>query len=143
MLVEQVKAIANSLGLIYKGGDDFWLNLTDYEPDDEKDFSERKKYVFLRPTTERGNVNPYGSIESSITECQIVLSVRSKISDESFDWKYDTHIKKLKPIAKSIVEGFSFCDGFTLKSYSLDMVTDAYDTNMDGYLIKMSVEFEE
>ena len=143
MLVEKIKQIAEDLGLIYKGGDDFWLNLGDYPEDDHLDFAQRAKYIFLRPTTERGNVNPFGAVESTFTDCQIVLAVRSRISDQSFDWKYDHHIKKLKPVAKSIVENFGFCDGHTLKSYSMDMVTDAYDTNMDGYLIKMSVEFEE
>lgn len=143
MLVQKVKEICNVKGLTYKGGDDFWLNLSDYPEDADLPFEERQKYVFLRPANEKGNINGYGAIESFDIDFNIVLAVRSKLSDESFDYKFDTHIKKLKPIARDFIESFSSCDGFLLKAFSMSIVTDVYDTNMDGYLIKILMEEQD
>lgn len=143
MLIEKAEEICEALGLIYKGGDDFWQNLGDYPEDSEKPFEQRNKYVFFRPGLEKGNVNGFGAIESFDIDSQLVLAVRSKLSDPTYEYKYETHIKPLKRIAKAFIEEFGLCDGYTLKSFSMIPVTDVYDTNMDGWMIKFVMQEED
>ena len=140
MLVERVKEICKSLGINYKGGDDFWLNISDYPVDEDKPFEERNKYLFFRPYKEDDIINSMGAIEGQSIKASVVLAVRSKISDSDWDYKYDRHIEPLKAIVNKFINSFGNCDNYLVKSVSKEIVTDMYDTNMDGWLVNFTLE---
>ena len=142
MLVEKINQIANEKGFVFKIGDEHWQNLLDAADDSNLPFEQRKKYLML--FSEKEN-RTYGeiSVKEDVRSCIFLLAVRSKISDPSFEYKYENHIAPLKELAREIEDNdFSICDDFTLKSFSIDnWKENYYDTNLDCVEVRITAEY--
>lgn len=141
MLVERLKEACDSIGWNFDYGKDFWQNLKDLPDDGSLPFNERAKYLMLLWRHREFILNDYGAIVGYTFNGEIVLSVRSKFSDPSFDYKYETHIKNLEIETEKIFDNFTSCEEWTIKKWGDDEVENEYDTNLDGLKIRFTVEF--
>jgi hypothetical protein len=151
MLVEKLKGIIdefnqrepNQTNNIWNFcyGNNEWQNLGDYPQDNNIDFALRKKYLLLLWKDRECILNNFGSIQGFTFTGDMILSVRSKISDPTYIYKYEQHIKNLHSISDNILNMFSHCDGFLIKRWKESEVIDAFDANMDGLKISFTIEF--
>lgn len=125
----------------FKCGPDAWQNLGDFPEDQSLPFEERKKYLMLLWQDRETKLGNYGSVQGYTFTGDMILSVRSKLSDPTYKYKYETHIKKLYSVSERIMNSFSDCDGFTVLRWKETEVTDVYDTNVDGLKISMTIEW--
>lgn len=150
MLVEKLKEIVSQFNTAtapnpkwnFKYGKDEWQNTGDYKEDHALPFFDRQKYLFLLWKDRGFVINKHGAVTGSKFEGEMVLLVRSKISDPTYDYKYETHIKNLEAETEKIYNSFSDCDGWTFTYWKETEVSNIYDTNMDGLKIKFTVEYE-
>lgn len=140
MLVEKIEEIANDLGWEFKYGKDHWQNMVDAEYDAGKPFNERNKFLQFLWKDRTGKMNPYGAEEGETFDGEFVLSVRSKISDESYDYKYQTHIKGLEALLQDMQSRINDCDGLTVKYWKETEVENLYDANMDGIKVTFKID---
>lgn len=142
MLVEKIKEIASTKGLDFKIGDEHWHNLIDAVDDVDLEFENKKVYLLLFSEKESRQYGNF-SVSKDDRNATFLLAVRSRISDPSFEFKYDNHIKPLKELARSIEEeNFLLCDDLSLKSYSIEEWRENYlDTNLDCVEVRVSVEY--
>jgi hypothetical protein len=155
MLVENLKLLISSLNqnipssTPLKGkwnfnyGKEHWQNLGDYVNDVHMDFIDRQKYLLLLWKDRSFVLNSQGGIQGYSYDGEMVLLVRSKISDPTYNYKYETHIKNLEGQTERLFNGFSDCDGWTIKSWKEVEVSNEFDTNLDGLKIRFTIEFEE
>lgn len=143
MLVEKIKEACNAINWKFNYGKDHWQNREDYPQDAELPFSERAKYFLLLWKDRNFVINEYGAVTGYDFEAEAVLCVRSKISDEDYNYKYETHISKLEKELEKVFEQFSDCDGWTIKKWREIEVENEYDTNMDGLKIRFTVSYAE
>lgn len=142
MLVESIKEIVNQFKWTFKYGNDYWQNRGDYPNDELLPFAERQKYLFLLWKDRGFIINKHGAINGTKYDGEMVLLVRSKISDPTYDYKYETHIKNLEAESERLYNSFSDCDGWTITAWKETEVENEYDTNMDGLKIKFTIEYE-
>ncbi len=149
MLVENLKNIVGSLNALtvepkwnFKYGKDEWQNLGDYQKDEELPFADRQKYLLLLWKDRGFTINKHGAITSYRYSGEMVLLVRSKFSDPTYEYKYETHIKNLEAESERIYNAFLECDGWSISAWSEIEVSNIYDTNMDGLKIKFSIDYE-
>jgi hypothetical protein len=140
MLVEKVESIAGALSLAFAYGKDGWQNMADHADDADQDFADRQKYCKLLWKDRTPTLNEFGAEEKEVFDGEMVLLVRSRISDPDYRHKYDTHIKGLEAIAKQFQNEFSDCDGLTVKYWKETEVSNMYDTNMDGLKVTFKIE---
>lgn len=124
-------------------GKEHWQNLGDYEEDSTMPFENRQKYLLLLWKDRTFALNNQRAVQGYSFDGEMVLLVRSKISDESYNYKYETHIKNLEAQAERLFNGFSDCDGWNIKNWKEIEVENEFDTNMDGLKIRFTIEFEE
>ncbi len=147
MLVESLKQIVSNfvtLGLHwhFEYGKEHWLNLGDYPEDGTLPFADRQKYLQLLWKDKDLTLNKHGGIEGYTYVGEMVLLVRSKLSDPDYDYKYETHIKNLETEALLLFNNILDCDGWTVKAWKEIEVENEYDTNMDGLKIRFTMEYE-
>lgn len=143
MLVEKLKQTAENLvNWNFNYGKEYWQNLGDYPDDANLPFSERQKYLLLLWKDRTFLLNNMGGVQGSIFTGEMVLLVRSKISDESYDYKYETHIKNLEAESEKLFHTFLNCEGWMIKTWKEIEVENEFDTNMDGLKITFTIEFE-
>lgn len=147
MLVESLKEIVNQFNIIglkwtFKYGKDDWQNKGDYPKDDQLPFVERQKYLFLLWKDRGFVINKHGAVAGTKYDGEMVLLVRSKISDPTYEYKYETHIKNLEGECERLYNAFLDCDGWLITSWRETEVSNIYDTNMDGLKIKFTIEYE-
>ncbi len=142
MLIERIKDIAEQLEYGFKYGADHWQNLGDWPDDAALPFEDRKKYLQLLWVDDADKINGHGATEGYTHDGQFVLSVRSKIGDASYEFKYETHIKSLKAELEKIKSEIGNCDGFLLKAWKATEVENLYDANMDGLKVTFKIETE-
>lgn len=154
MLVENLKEIVNNLNANvpaltplkgkwnFNYGKDHWQNLGDYVNDVQMDFEDRQKYLLLLWKDRNFVLNNFGGVQGYSFDGELVLLVRSKISDEDYNYKYETHIRKLEAEAEKLFNQFSDCDGWLIKNWKEIEVENEYDTNMDGLKIRFTIELE-
>lgn len=121
-------------------GKEYWQNLQDLPNDAEIPFAERNKYVLLLWQDVDPKFNEFGVVESNTITGELLLMVRSKISDEDYNYKYQTHIKNLHAESANMVENFSVCDDWLIKRWKQIEVENAFDTNLDGLKIQFTLE---
>ncbi|MHC0442323.1 hypothetical protein [Flavobacterium sp. 3-210] len=150
MLVESLKQIVSQFNTAtapnpkwtFKYGKDYWQNRGDYPPDELLPFVDRQKYLFLLWKDRGFAINKHGAISGTRYDGEMVLLVRSKFSDPTYDYKYETHIKNLEAESERVYNAFSDCDGWTITAWKETEVENEYDTNMDGLKIKFTIEYE-
>ena len=141
MLVEKIKEIVTNLtNWNFNYGKDHWQNREDYPNDGDLVFALRKKYLMLIYKDRTFGINSYGAIENYVFDGELVLMVRSKISDEDYNYKYETHIKNLELETEKLYNSFDDCEGWTIKSWKETEVENSYDANMDGIKIRFSMQ---
>lgn len=155
MLVDQLQEIINifnqgiSNQTPLKGkwnfdyGREYWQNLGDYAYDAELAFVDRQKYLLLLWKDREFKLNDNGSIQGYRFDGEMILLVRSKISDADYNYKYETHIKNLESQTEKLFNAFSDCDGWLIRSWKEVEVSNEFDTNMDGLKIRFTIEYED
>ena len=143
MLIEKLKQIATDRGLIEQVGDEHWHNLLDVVDDVDKAFIEKKVYMLIFNDKESIRFGDFGSVLEDNYSGVFLLAVRSRVSDPSFGFKYDNHIKPLKVLARDIRDNdFLTCDDMTLRTYSIEGWRENYlDTNLDCVEVKLTLEY--
>lgn len=141
MLVEELKSIAQSFDWKFDYGKEYWQNRGDFPEDENLPFEDRNKYLLLLWKDREFIINKYGAIEGVNFQGEMLFVVRSKISDPTYQYKYDTHIKKLEECTKSLFEAFSDCDGWKIKAWKETEVANRFDTCMDGLKINFTIEY--
>jgi len=121
-------------------GPNEWQNLGDYNDDGNLTFDERKKYLLLIWKNRTRILNDQGATEGYTYTGDLILSLRSKMQEASFQFKYDEHIKNLEMVSDRLEKEFGRCDNYTIKSWIETTVVDMFDTNMDGIKISFSIE---
>lgn len=147
MLVESLKLIVSQfvtqgLKWNFNYGKEHWQNLGDYKDDAELPFVDRQKYLLLLWKDRTFVVNKHGAVEGYTFDGEMVLLVRSKLSDPTYDYKYETHIKNLESETEKLFNAIPDCDGWTIKSWKESEVSNIYDANMDGLKIRFTFEYE-
>lgn len=147
MLVESLKQIvsqfvAQGLKWNFNYGKDHWQNTANYPDDAELPFAERQKYLLLLWKDRTFAVNKHGAVTGYTFDGEMVLLVRSKISDPTYDYKYETHIKNLETETEKLFNAIPDCDGWTIKAWKETEVENLYDANMDGLKIRFTFEYE-
>lgn len=150
MLVESLKQIISQFNSLtapnnkwtFNYGKEYWQNKGDYPKDEELPFAERQKYLFLLWKDRGFIINKNGAMIGTRYDGEMVLLVRSKISDPTYDYKYETHIKNLEAESERVYNSFLDCDGWTITAWKEIEVENEYDTNMDGLKIKFTVEYD-
>jgi len=142
MLVEKIKQIANTRNFKFMIGDEQWQNLIDAADDVDLPFEEKQVYLLLFQEKENRTYGDF-SVKDDTRSATFLLAVRSKISDPSFDFKYDNHIKPLKELAREIEDNdFGICDDMNLRSYSIEGWRENYlDANFDCVEVRLSIEY--
>lgn len=147
MLVESLKEIVSQfvvqgLKWNFNYGKEHWQNLGDHKDDAKLPFVDRQKYLLLLWKDRTFAVNKHGAVTGYTFDGEMVLSVRSRISDPTYDYKYETHIKNLEAETERLFNSIPDCDGWTIKSWKESEVSNIYDANMDGLRIRFTVEYE-
>jgi hypothetical protein len=148
MLVEKIKHIINQfenqgLNWDFNYGKEHWQNLKDFKLDAALPFQNRQKHLLLLWKDRTATLNNYGTEEGSVFDGEMVLLVRSKISEKDYNYKYETHIKNLESETKRLMNQLSTCDGWILKTWKEIEVENEFDTNLDGLKIRFTIEFHE
>lgn len=140
MLVEKIEAIAQALNWKFKYGKAHWQNLGDFPDDADLPFAERQKYLQLLWKDRTGILNGYGVEEGEVFDGEFVLAVRSRLTDPTYQYKYDTHIKGLELLLQDMQAAMMDCDGLTIKSWRETEVENLYDANMDGLKVTFRIQ---
>lgn len=140
MLVQKIEDIATARGFIFGIGGSHWHNLMDVVNDVALPFAQKQVYLLLFTEKESRNYGEF-SASSDKREAYFLLAVRSKVSDPSYKFKYDNHIKPLKELARDIEKmDFSICDDMSLATYSIEGWRENYlDTNLDCVEVRLTV----
>lgn len=142
MLVEKIKAIAADNGWTFTYGPEAWQNLKDHPLDDKVEFADRKKHLKLLWKDRSHKVDKYGTTYGYTFTGEMLLLVRSKISDSSYNYKYETHIKNLEVLSEVLKDSFSICEPFVVRNWVEIEVTDLFDNNLDGFKIKFTIDYD-
>lgn len=154
MLVERLKGIVGNFNSLipaatpllgkwnFNYGKEYWQNKGDYPLDAELPFAERQKYLLLLWKDRGFAINKHGAVTGYRYDGEMVLLVRSEISDPTYDYKYEIHIKNLEAESEKLFNAFLDCDGWTITTWKEIEVENEFDTNMDGLKIKFKLEYE-
>lgn len=140
MIVDYTEQLAATMGVIYQYGASHWQNLIDAEDDTDLPFKNKTKYLLFLWHDEDDILNQYGACEGHTFTGELLLMVRSKISDESQETKYQDAVKHLKSVANEVRDQYLDCDGYWVKQWKKIEVYDEFDTNMDGLKIRFTIE---
>jgi len=142
MLVEKIKEITEvDLGWVFNYGRDYEQNRGDYPDDGDLPFDQRAKYVLLLWKDKDFTLNNQSGIQGYSFEGEIVFAVRSRFTDPSYSYKYETHIKNLEGLSEMLFNEFSDCDGWNITRWKESEVENQYDTNMDGLKIRFTATY--
>ncbi|WP_298118108.1 hypothetical protein [Flavobacterium sp.] len=125
----------------YTYGKDHWQNLCDHEKDGQLPFEERNKYFKLLWVDEEPTFNQYSAIETIKYDGELLILASSKISDATYQYKFETHIENLKALAYDFQEKLSSdCDGWLIKAWRIVEVENIYDNNLDGVKVRFTIQ---
>lgn len=150
MLVERLEEMVEDFNVstlpqkiwYFNYGKEYWQNLQDLPNDAELPFPERRKYVLLLWQDVDPKFNEFGVVESNTITGEMLLVVRSNISDADYNFKYQTHIKNLHAESSNMIENFTICDEWLIKRWKQIEVENAFDTNLDGLKIQFTLEIQ-
>lgn len=140
MIVQYTEDIAAGMGMIYQYGASHWQNLLQAEDDTDIPFENKIKYLLFLWHDEDDILNEHGGLQGHTFTGELLLMVRSKLSDESQETKYRDAVRHLKDVANLLREEYVDCDGFYMKQWKKIEVYDEFDTNMDGLKIRFTIE---
>jgi hypothetical protein len=140
MIVDQTEQIAVRMELVYQYGSAHWQNLIDADDDTSSNFENKTKYLLFLWHDEDDKINEYGSCEGHNFTGELLIMVRSRISDESQETKYKAAVQYLKTVADELRDQYVDCEGFRVKQWKKIEVYDEFDTNMDGLKIRFTIE---
>ena len=149
MLIDTIfKQGCEYIGWDFIEGEDHWNNVkaeentpdnTHGEDDTDSPFDQKKKYFFLLSKRRRKQKNEYGATIKHIWTGELVIVVRSNITDPTFEYKLDYHINPLYDESDKMDDYIPDCEGWTVQRFDIvSEVSDIYDTNFDG----IKIEFE-
>jgi len=143
MIVDYTDQFATTvLGYKFQYGAKEWQNLLDAEDDTMLTFEEKQKYLLFLWKDRKLIINEHGGIEGFKFKGELLLMVRSKLSDESQETKYKDAVEHLQSESIKIMLSYLDCDGFWVKDWNEIEVYDEFDTNMDGLKIQFTIEFK-
>lgn len=142
MLIEKLKSIAEVKEWDWCYGKDHWQNLTDAANDEQKPFEERVKFLKLLWKDKESKLDSYGTTTGYTYYGEMLLLVRSKISDQDYNYKYETHIKNLEELSEDMKNNFDICEEWTLRKWKEIEVENIYDANMDGLKIQFTIDYD-
>lgn len=143
MLVEKLKQIAETtFDWKFSYGKEYWQNLKDAPDDTDLPFDERQVYLMLIYKDRDKKKNKHGATIAHEFTGSMLLVVRSKISDESYEFKYERHIKGLEALSDKLENEFRECDDWLIKSWKEIEVSNQFDNNMDGLKINFTIEYD-
>lgn len=142
-LVDYTQNLAVALSYKFQYGAEHWQNLLDAEDDTQIPFIDKQKYLLFLWHDEEDIINAYGSTEGFTFTGELLLMVRSKLSDKSQETKYEDAVKYLKGLANGLRDLYIDCDGYRVKKWKKIEVYDEFDTNMDGLKIRFTIEFKQ
>lgn len=146
-LQEEIKALVNGMNapapaeplFHYAYGKDHWQNIADHSKDDDKPFEERNKYFKLLWVDEDPTFNSFSAIERVKCDGELLILASSKISDPSYEYKYETHIKHLKELAINFSNQLTDCNNFQITRWKLIEIENIYDNNLDGIKVQFTI----
>jgi hypothetical protein len=146
-LQEKIKELVNGMNapepaqplFHYAYGKDHWQNLCDHDKDGQLPFEQRNKYFKLLWVDEDDVLNEYSAVEGCNYSGELLILASSKLSDASYEYKFETHIKKLKELANSFRDKISDCDNWIVKSWTKVEVENIYDNNLDGIKVRFRI----
>lgn len=142
-IADYTEAMAATLGLGYQYGQMHWQNLIDAEEDTALAFADKKKYLLFLWHDEDDIINDHGGCQGQTITGELLLMVRSQISDKSQKTKYNAAVKHLKSVSDTVRDAYLDCDHFTVKKWKKIEVYDEFDTNMDGLKIMFTINKTE
>lgn len=140
MLVERLKEACDNLDWKFNYGGGHWQNLLDLPDDVDKPFNEKQIYFLLLWKDRDLILNGFGGIQGATYEAEVILCVRSRISDKDYNLKYEENIKGLERMSESLLSDFSVCEEWTVKKWKEIEVENEFDTNLDGLKVRFTVE---
>lgn len=143
MLVEKFKEICLQGSWQFNYGAGHWQNVQDFKDDSDLDFENRKKYFLLLWQDREVLLNEYGAVIGYEFTGESVFCVRSKISDEDYNYKYEAHIKNLRNEISKIFNSVNTCEEWTIKRWKEVEVENEYDTNVDGLKIEFTFRYDD
>lgn len=156
MLVDKFKEIAETLGLVFNYGSEFWQNLSDYitdsdvqptiiEGEEGEEPSEEiiiPVYLLLLYKDTVKQKNEYGATVATTFTGEFFLVMRSEFNQETYLSKYEARIKYLEAKANLVDEAFGYCDGWVIQNWKEVEVINQLDTNLDGLRISFTLRHE-
>ena len=139
MIVDKFKEIATQLGYHFDYGPNHWINLNDLKDDTEKDWNDRKKILLLLWKDRDFKLNEYGAIDEYRFTGEFLLTVRSKLSDGQYMFRYEEYIKRLELLIEDVFNALDDCDGWVIYRWKESEVTNQYDTNLDGIKVSFTI----
>jgi len=147
MLQQKIEDLVNSYNapepalplFHYAYGKDHWQNLCDHAKDGLLPFVERSKYFKLLWVDEDDVLNDYSAVDGTTYTGELLILASSMMSDESYEYKFDTHIKNLKALANKFRDDLADCDGWLVKKWSKTEIENIYDNNLDGIKVRFSM----
>lgn len=124
----------------YSYGKDHWQNLADHEKDGALPFEERNKYFKLLWVDEDFQFNEFSSVIGCKFDGELLILASSKLSDPTYKYKYETHIKKLKEYAQAFQKKLLDCDNWNILNWKVIEVENIYDNNLDGIKIRFLMQ---
>lgn len=139
MIVDKFKEIAARLEYHFDYGPSHWINLNDLEDDTEAEWNDRKKILLLLWKDRDFKLNEYGAIDEYKFTGEFLLTVRSKLSDGNYMFRYEEYIKRLELLIEDVFNVFDDCDGWVIYRWKESEVTNQYDTNLDGIKVSFTI----
>lgn len=151
MLAERIKQIVSDFNQgipedeqlwHYNYGGAHWQNKLDLPKDEELPFAERNKYLLLLWQDRDKKKNEFGATDGYTFTGELLLLVRSKLSDEDYNYKYETHIKHLYAESDNVEDSINVCEEWMVTRWKEIEVENVYDTNLDGLKIQFTLTYE-
>ncbi len=148
VLIDDIfKQICAVLNWDFVEGDDFWNNTKDVtDPthgadDTDLAFEDKRKYFFLLSKSYSNQLNDYGAVEARTWSGELVIGVRSNLTDPSYEYKLEHQINPLYSEVERMSSYIPDCEGLVLESWgNTEEVADAYDSNFDGIKVSFRVK---
>lgn len=139
-MVDFLKDISKKLNYHFCYGKMHWQNLGDFPLQYDMLWEERKKYFHLIFVNRTNQFNDFNAIDTINFEGTFILSVRSKITDQDYEFKHEHNIKGLQLEIESILKNITACSSMQITRWKETEVEDMFDANLDGLKIDFTIK---
>jgi hypothetical protein len=141
MLVDRLENICEDLGFTFTYGKEHWQNLSDFKNDADQIWEYRKKHLLLLYVKSKKTIDEYNNIVGEEYTGEFVLSVRGKLDDPTYQYKYEHNIKALEYEIRKLFKSFTVCEqeNWQIKSWSETEVENMLDTTLDGKKVSFQI----